>query len=342
MRPIVSALVALVTTLLRPRLSLQLEIVALRHQLAVYKRSNRRPRIRPADRILWSWMSRHWSRWRQVLIFVRPTTVTAWQRKRFRDHWSKLSRRSKPGRPSVPQEVIALIRKISSANARWGSPRIVGELKKLGIEVPKSTVEKYRVRHRKPPSPTWKAFLKNHVSELVSIDFFTVPTVGFKVLFVLLVLAHDRRRVVHFNVTENPTAHWTAQQIIEAFPWDSAPKYLLRDRHAIYGNAFDSRVQSMGIEQVLSAPRSPWQNPYVERLIGSIRRDCLDHVIVLGERHLRRTLTAYFDYYHRWRTHLSLDMDCPDPRPVHPPDRGAVVAFPDVGGLHHHYERLAA
>jgi putative transposase len=242
----------------------------------------------------------------------------------------------------VPQDVIALIRKISSANARWGSPRIGGELKKLGIEVAKCTVEKYRVRHRKPPSPTWKAFLKNHVSELVSIDFFTVPTVGFKVLFVLLVLAHDRRRVVHFNVTENPTAHWTAQQIIEAFPWDSAPKYLLRDRDAIYGNAFNSRVQSMGIEQVLSAPRSPWQNPYVERLIGSIRRDCLDHVIVLSERHLRRTLTAYFDYYHRWRTHLSLDMDCPDPRSVHPPDRGTVVQFPDVGGLHHHYERLAA
>jgi hypothetical protein len=165
MRPIVSALVAFVTTLLRPRLSLQLEIVALRHQLAVYKRSNWRPRIRPADRILWSWMSRHWSRWREVLIFVRPATVTAWQRKRFRDHWSKLSQRGKPGRPSVPQEVTALIRKISSANARWGSPRIVGELKKLGIEVPKSTLEKYRVRHRKPPSPTWKAFLKNHVSE---------------------------------------------------------------------------------------------------------------------------------------------------------------------------------
>ena len=190
-----------------------------------------------------------------------------------------------------------LIRTISAANPRWGSPRILGELRKLGIEVAKSTVEKYRLRHPAPPSPTWKAFLKNHVFELVSIDLFTVPTVGFRVLFVLVVLAHDRRQVIHFNVTENPTAHWTAQQIVEAFPWDSAPKYLLRDRDAIYGEHFRRRIESMGIEQVLTAPRSPWQNPYVERMIGTIRRDCLDHVIVLNERHLRRILTRYFDYY---------------------------------------------
>jgi putative transposase len=148
--------------------------------------------------------------------------------------------------------------------------------------------------------------------------------------------------VIHCNVTENPTAQWTAQQIIEAFPWDSAPKYLLRDRDAIYGNAFRQRVQGMGIAQVLSAPRSPWQNPFVERLIGTLRRDCLDHVIVLNERHLRRILVRYLDYYHRWRTHLSLGMDAPSPRDVHPPDRGRVVEFPELGGLHHHYERLAA
>ena len=158
----------------------------------------------------------------------------------------------------------------------------------------------------------------------------------------MLVLAHDRRRVIHFNVTANPTAQWTAQQIIEAFPWDSAPRYLLRDRHAIYGERFQRRVESMGIEQVLTAPRSPWQNPFVERLIGSVRRDCLDLVIVLSERHLRRILSMYFDYYHRWRTHLSLAMDCPEGRPVQPPNQGTVFEFPEVGGLHHHYERLAA
>ena len=218
----------------------------------------------------------------------------------------------------------------------------MGELRKLGIEVSKSTVEKYRVRSPKPPSPTWKAFLYNHVIELVSIDFFMVPTLDFKVLFVLVILAHDRRRVVHFHVTEHPTERWTAQQIVEAFPWDEAPRYLLRDRDGIYGARFRRRVTSLGIDEVLTAPRSPWQNPYVERIIGSIRRECLDNVIVLNERHLKRVISNYLDYYHRWRTHLSLEMDAPYPRPIQGPERGRIVEFPEVGGLHHHYERLAA
>jgi putative transposase len=342
MRSVVYAFLSTVGMLFRSRLSLQAEVIALRHQLTVYHRLVRRPQIRPADRILWSWLSRHWARWRDALVFVQPATVIAWQRKRFRDHWRRISQCGKPGRSAISQEIRELIRRMSSANPLWGTPRIVGELAKLGIEVAKSTVDKYRVRPRKPPSPTWKAFLQNHVTDLVSIDFFVVPTIQFKLLFVLVVLAHARRKVIHCNVTENPTAQWTAQQIIEAFPWDSAPKYLLRDRDAIYGNAFQQRVQSMGIEQVLSAPRSPWQNPFVERLIGTLRRDCLDHVIVLNERHLRRILARYLDYYHRWRTHLSLRMDAPSPRAVHPPDRGRVVEFPELDGLHNHYERLAA
>jgi putative transposase len=321
---------------------LQVEIVALRHQLAVYRRSVRRPHIRPADRVLWSWLSHHWATWRGALIFVQPATVLRWQRTRFRDHWARLSGSGTPGRPPISQDIRELIRKVSGANPLWGTPRIMGELGKLGIQVAKSTVDKYRSRSRKPPSPTWKAFLKNHVNDLVSIDFFIVPTIRFKLLFVLVVLAHARRKVIHCNLTENPTAHWTAQQIIEAFPWDSAPRYLLRDRDTIYGGAFQQRVQSMGIEQVLSAPRSPWQNPFVERLIGSLRRDCLDHVIVLNERHLRRILARYLDYYHDWRTHLSLSMDAPNPRTVHPPQQGRVVEVAELGGLHHHYERLAA
>ena len=246
------------------------------------------------------------------------------------------------GRLLVTKEIRVFIRKMSEANTGLGSPRIVWELRKLGIDVAKSTVEKYRVRFRKPPSPTWKAFLNTHVKDLVSIDFFVVPTVRFKVLFVFLILAHHRRRVVHFNVTEHPTAQWAAQQITEVVPWDTAPTYLLRDRDAIYGSQFQKRVQSMGIEEVLSAPRSPWQNAFVERVIGSIRRDCLDHVVVLNERHLKRILTCYFNYYHHWRTHLSLGMDSPESRSVQPPDLGKVVQFPEVGGLHHHYERLAA
>ena len=329
-------------TLFRSQLSLRVENVALRHQLAIYRRTVKRPSIRPEDRILWSWLSRRWARWREVLVFVQPETVIAWQRKRFRDHWTRMSRAGKPGRPLISEEIRELIRKVSGANPLWGTPRIVGELGKLGIKVAKSTVDKYRVRSGKTPSPTWKAFLKNHVNDLVSIDFFIVPTVRFKLLFVLVVLAHSRRKVLHFNVTENPTAQWTGQQIVEALPWDCAPKYLLRDRDAIYGSAFQRRVKSMGIEQVLSAPRSPWQNPFVERLIGTLRHDCLDHLIVLNERHLRRIVARYLDYYHDWRTHLSLSMDAPNPRRVHPPEQGRVVQFPDIGGLHHHYERLAA
>jgi len=342
MCPVLQALLSVICTGFRSRLSLQLEVVALRHQLSVYQRSSNRPRIQPGDRALWTWLARHWSGWRDVLIFVQPATVLAWQRRRFCKHWARISQHGSPGRPAIRVEVRELIRKISRANPGWGSPRIVGELAKLGIEVAKSTVEKYRIRPNTSPSPTWRAFLKHHLTECVSMDFFTVPTIHFKVLFVLVVLSHHRRQVIHCNVTENPTAQWTGQQMVEAFPWESPPKYLLRDRDAIYGEAFRRRVASLGLEQVLSAPRSPWQNPYVERVIGTLRRECFDHVIVVNASHARRILTDYLHYYHRWRTHLSLAMDSPDSRPVQPPDRGAVVEFSEVDGLHHHYERVAA
>ena len=206
----------------------------------------------------------------------------------------------------------------------------------------KSTVEKYRVSRRKPPSPAWRAFLANHVGELVSLDFFMVPTVRFKVLFVLIILAHDRRRVLHFNVTTNPTARWTGQQVVEAFPWDTAPRFLLRDRDGVYGAEFHKRVESMGIEEVVIAARSPWQSPYVERVIGSVRRECLDNVVVLSERHLRRILQDYLAHYHNWRCHQSLEMDCPEPRSVQPPEIGEVVEVREAGGPYRHYERMAA
>ena len=275
-------------------------------------------------------------------MIVRPETVIAWRRRKFREYWTTLSRSGKPGRPAIPREVRELIRRMSSANPLWGAPRIVGELSKIGIELPKSTVEKYMVRRRNPPSQTWRAFLRNHVKDIVAVDFFIVPTVRNRVLFVFLVLAHERRRILHFNITTNPTAEWTAHQIVGAFPWDNAPRYLLRDRDKIYGSYFQRRVKNMGIEQVVTAPRSPWQNPYIERIIGSIRRECLDHVIVLNERHLRRVLTGYLDYYHRWRTHQSLEMDSPEHRAVHPADRGRVIEIAEIGGLHHHYERAVA
>jgi transposase InsO family protein len=316
--------------------------MALRHQLAVYRHTVKRPTLRPSDRLFWSWLSRLWPSWQHALAFVQPRTVIAWQKKRFRDYWRHLSQRGTPGRPAIAKDVRDLIHDMWRTNPLWGSPRIVGELRKLGIPVAKSTVEKYRPQSRKSSSPTWKAFLDNHVQDIVACDFFTVPAASCKVLFVFIILAHARRRIVHFNITEHPTAQWTAQQIVDAFPWETAPRYLLRDRDSIYGAAFPSRVKNLGMEEVKSAPRSPWQNPYCERLIGSIRREVLEHVIVLNDRHLRRVLTAYLAYYHRFRTHLSLDMDCPHPRAVEPPEVGKVRAQPEVGGLHHHYERQAA
>jgi putative transposase len=342
MPPVISAFLAFMTALFRSRVSLHLEHLALRHQLAVYQWSLPRPHLRATDRLFWVWLSRLWPGWRDALAFVQPRTVIAWQRQRFRDYWRRLSQQGTPGRPAVAQEVRELIQAMWQANPTWGSPRIVGELHKLGIKVAKSTVETYRVRPRTPSSPTWKTFLANHVPDLVALDFFVVPTVRHTVLFVLIILAHHRRRVVHFHVTEHPTAAWTAQQVVEAFPWDETPRYLLRDRDRIYGASFRQRMHNIGIEEVLIAPRSPWQNPYVERLIGSIRRECLDHLIVLHERHQRRLLTEYLQYDHHWRTHRALDMDCPRPRPVQQPGDGSIRELPEVGGLQHHDERRAA
>jgi transposase InsO family protein len=223
-----------------------------------------------------------------------------------------------------------------------GSAEAARGLLKLGIEVSQATVAKYMVRHRKPPSQTWRTFLENHVKQLVSVDFFVVPTVSFRILYVFLVMAHDRRRVVHFNVTEHPTAEWTAEQLVQAFPWETAPRYLLRDRDGIYGDAFRMQAESMDIIEVLTAPRSPWQSPYVERMIGSIRRECLDHLVVMNETSLRRHGACYLEYYHGSRSHLSLGKDSPDGRAVEPPELGRIVAVPKVGGLQHRYERRAA
>jgi putative transposase len=321
---------------------LALENLALRHQLAVYKRTVTRPKLRTTDRLFWVWLARVWAGWRQPLVIVTPATVLRWQRRRFREYWTTLSRRANGGRPPVSPETRALVRRMAKANSLWGAPRIHGELLKLGISVAERTVSRWLPARRSPPSQTWRTFLTNHVRDLVAVDFFTVPTARLRVLFVLLVLAHHRRRILHFNVTEHLTAAWTAQQLVEALPDDSAPSYLLRDRDSVYGHAFRHRAKGMGIREVLTAPHSPWQNPFAERLIGSIRRECLDHVLVLGERHLRRILTRYFAYYHRARTHLALDKDAPDRRPIEWPEVGRVIPIPEVGGLHHRYGRQAA
>ena len=337
------AVVASLRATTRSRLELAADILAIRHQLAVLQRTTgTRPRLRPIDRLLWMVLSSVWPGWRQAVQIVTPATVVRWHRRGFAAYWRWTSRPRRVGRPALASARRALIRQMRVANPLWGAPRIHGELQKLGIHVSQATVATYLGRRTGPPSQSWRTFLANHVSELASIDFFTVPTATFRVLLVFVVRSHDRRRIVHVNVTAHPTAAWTAQQLREAWPGDTAPRFVIRDRDAMYGSDPRRTLQHIGIEDVLTAPRCPWQNPFVERVIGSLRRECLDHVIVWNERSLRRHLQRYLSYYHGWRTHLSLAKDAPVPRAAQPPASGTIVAVPHVGGLHHHDERRAA
>ncbi|HEX9875920.1 MAG TPA: integrase core domain-containing protein [Gammaproteobacteria bacterium] len=319
------------------------EVIALRHQLEVLQRESQTPvRLTRFDRIFWVLLYRLRSSCLGAVVVVKPDTVVRWHRKGSRLFWTWKSRPRKRGRPTISADVKALVRRMSRENPLWGAPRIHGELLKLGIGISQTAVSKYMIRHPKPPSQTWRTFLRNHACCLAGVDFFVVPTFTFRLLFVFIVLHHERRHILHFGVATHPSSLWASQQIREALPWDTAPRYLIRDRDGSYGTAFRSRLQAMGVEEVLIAPRSPWQNAYAERVIGSIRRECLDHVIVLNEGHLRQILQSYLNYYHGSRTHLSLSKDCPEPRRVQPPGPGRIIAFAQVGGLHHRYERLAA
>lgn len=329
-------------SIFRAQPQLLIENLVLRQQLAVLNRSAKRPQLTRIDRLFWVVVSRFWSRWAEALLIVQPQTVLRWHRQGFRLYWTWISRKQKLGRPFIDPAVRNLIQTMSRANPLWGAPRIHGELLKLDIHPSQATVSKYMIRTRKPPSQSWRTFLSNHLHDLVFIDFFTVPTATFRVLCVFIVLSHERRSVLHFNVTDHPTAQWTAQQVIEAFPYETATRYLLRDRDSIYGREFRGRVARMGVEQVCTAPRSPWQNPYVERFIGSIRRECLEHLIILKESHLHRIVRSYLVYYHGSRTHLSLNKDAPEGRGKESPETGTISAIPMVGGLHHRYTRRAA
>ena len=301
-----------------------LENLALRQQLAALKRNTPRPRLRETDRIFWITLRNIWPNRRTALVIVRPDTVLDRQRRRFKRYWRKLSQSQSPGRPRASAEVRFLVRQMATVNPLWGAPRIHGELQNLGIEISERTVSRL-IPRRTGPSQTWKTFLKNHAGQLVLVDFFTVPTLRPHVLFVFVVSMHERRRIVHFNVTEHPTAEWTAQQIVEAFPDDTAPRFLIRDRDGICGQAFNRTVDAIGTPQILIAARSPWQNGYAERLIGSIRRECLHQVIPIDERHLCRILRSYIQYYLKSRTHLSLAQDAPDPGQAQTPDLGTIV-----------------
>ena len=328
-------------TSVKTRHSLALENVALRHQLEVLQRNAKQPRLRPSDRALWAILSRVLPGWRHHLSIVQPGTVLRWHRTGWRLYWRRKSNQGR-GRPKVSIEVRTLIRRLSLENKFWGAPRMHGELLKLGYDVCESTIAKYMIRRPGPPSQTWKTFIRNHRTEIVAIDFFTVPTVTFRTLYVFLILSLDRRRIIHFNVTCNPTPDWTSLQLIQAFPFDTAPRFLIRDRDGVYGPEVVDTLGILDIEQIVTAPRSPWQNGYCERVIGTIRRECLDHVIVLNENHLRRVLKEYLAYYHESRTHLGLEKDSPVSRPTQTPEVGPVASKPVLGGLHHRYYRDAA
>lgn len=299
-------------SLFRTRRDLAFENLLLRQQLAVLKEKGVRPQLSATDRSFWVLVSKLWPRWRNALHIVKPETVIRWHREGFRRHWIRKCR--KKGGPGLDPKIKVLIKRMSRANPLWGAPRIHGELLKLGIDVSQTTVAKYLIRERKPPSQTWRTFLENHAKDIIATDFFTVPTATFRVLFVLVILSHDRREILHTNATESPTAEWTARQIVEA----------------------------VGLTEVLTAPASPWQNAYAERVIGTIRRECLDHAIILGEQHLRRTVKRYVTYYNSIRTHLSLEKDAPTSRLIQFPDKGSIRSRPHCGGLHHEYYRQAA
>ena len=321
--------------------NLTAENLALRHQLVVLKRNQKRPALKGRDRMFWVLLSRIWSGWRDAVVIVQPDTVVRWHKKAFKLYWKYKSRGGKRGRPRLDPEVKALVLRMADSNPLWGAPKIHGELLKLGLVTSERTVSGLLRRHRrKPPSQNWRTFIKNHMTDTVAVDFLVVPTIRFRMLYVFVILSHANRKVIHFNVTANPTAEWTAHQVIEAFPWDTTPKYLLRDRDSIYGGYFRRRVEGMEIAQVVTAYHSPWQNAYVERLKGSIRRECTDHVIIFSENHLRKILRSYFEYYNNDRTHLGIDKETPVERNIseRASPSSKLIALPRVGGLHHRYK----
>jgi transposase InsO family protein len=327
----------LVASPFKSRSRLEAENAALRQQLIVLQRKvHGRVEFTNSDRLVFIQLYRWFPSVLKVITIIRPETLVRWHRAGFRCYWRWKSR-SFGGRPQIDADLRALIRRMSVENLLWGAPRIHGELLKLGFTVSQSTVAKYMAR-RGDPGQSWGTFLRNHAPRIAAMDLFVVPTIGFSLLYVLVIVRLARRELVWINVTGHPTAEWIAQQITEAFPWNEAPSYLIRDRDGVYGTAVMRRLRAMGIRDKPIAPGSPWQNCFAERLIGSVRRECVDHIVALGEQHLRRLLKSYASYYNTARTHRSLAKDTPLMRPVHL--IGSIVSHALVGGLHHQYVRI--
>ena len=331
-------LLTLFASPLKSKSRLEAENAALRYQLIVLRRKvGGRVRLTNGDRLFFIQLYRWFPSVLKVITVIRPETLVRWHRAGFRRYWCWKSRPF-GGRPQISAELRALIRRMSIESPLWGAPRIHGELLKLGFEVAQLSVAKYMVKRGGPPGQGWRTFLRNHAPDIAAMDLFVVPTIGFSLLYAFVIVRLDRRDLVWTNVTTNPTAEWIARQLTEAFPWSTAPRYLVRDRDRIYGSIVPRRLRAMGIRDKPIAPASPWQNGFAERLIGSIRRECVDHIVVLGEAHLRRILESYARYYNDIRTHRSLDKDAPAFRPIR--RIGNIASHPILGGLHHHYVRV--
>ena len=327
----------------RSRRHLVLENLALRQQLAVLKRRHPRPRLDLFDKLFWVMAHWFWSTWKEALIVVTPETVVRWHRAGFRFYWRLISRARKPaGRRRLSKEVRDWIFWMVVENPTWGAPRIHGELLMLGFDVSERTISRWMRRAPRDPEPgkRWLAFLCNHREAIAAMDFFTAPTITFGVLYCFFVISHDRRRILHFNVTTHPTSLWVVQQLREAFPFGSAPRFVIFDRDAKYGVEVSAAIRSMKIKCVRTSLRSPWQNGVAERWVESCRRDLLDHIIALDERHLKRLLSEYVRYYHEDRTHLGLRKGTPNGR-THTISSGRVLSHDRLGGLHHRYDRAA-
>ncbi len=328
------------------RRDLLLEVLALRQQLTVLKGRRCQPRLTTLDRVFWVMLRRFWSGWKRTLVIVQPDTVVGWHRTGFKLYWTWRSRhKTRAGRKCVSRELRELIFRMVGENPRWGAPRIHGELKMLGFDISERTVLRWMRKAPRNPEPgkQWKAFLNNHREAIAAMDFFTVPTLAFGVLHCFFVIAHDRRRILHFNVTKHPTSAWVAQQLREAFPYDSVPGYLIFDRGTNFNDDVVSIIKSFGITPRRTSFRSPRQNGVAERCVGNGRRDLLDHVIVLNERHLKRLMSEYVRYYHEDRTHLSLKKETPESRAAveNPGAGGRVLSLRRLGGLHHRYDLAA-
>jgi transposase InsO family protein len=331
-------LLAVLASPFKSKSRLEAENAALRYQLVVLRRKMwGRVRLTNNDRWFLIQLYRWFPSILQVVTVVQPGTLVRWHRAGFRCYWRWKSR-PRGGRPQIETDLCSLIRRMSIENPLWGAPRIHGELLKLGFEVAQSSVAKYMVKRRGLPSQGWRTFLRNHAPDIAAMDLFIVPTIGFDLLYAFVIVRLDRRELVWTNVTPNPTAEWIARQLTEAFPWNAAPRYLVRDRDQIYGTIVTRRLRAMGNRDKPIAPASPWQNGFAERLIGSIRRECVDHFIIFGEAHLRRILRTYACYYNDIRTHQSLNKDAPASRPVQ--RTGVIRSRAMLGGLHHHYARV--